>query len=84
METPKINWKNLVVAKKGFYWVVRNNNMDKGGLFTTYEKAEQFRQSVLEKLKKTFYRVAIKRIRKLPIKDRKKEYDRICQILNIS
>ena len=84
METPKINWKNLVVAKKGFYWVVRNSNMDKSGLFTTYEKAEQYRQSLLEKYKKTFYSIAIKRIHRLPIKERKKEYDRICQILSIS
>lgn len=84
MENSETLWKDFVIVRQGPYWVVRNNTRYIGGTFTTLTAAKRFVDERIEDDKLEAYKTGLNQIKKMPINKRKKEYDKLCQTLDIS
>lgn len=84
MEESQVLWKGFIICRKGPYWIVRNYKKTVGGTFTHLSAAQRFIDGRLETEKLKQYRAGVKKIKKLPINKRKKEYIKLCQTLNIT
>lgn len=83
MEESEIIWEGFVILRKGPYWVIKNSTRYVGGTFTNIFEAKKYIRSRIEKEKIRAYNSGLRKIRKMPIKKRKKEYEKLCQTLNI-
>ena len=81
MEDKKTEWKNFIILKQGPFWVVRNGKRFVGGKFTSQHEAERYINRRKEAYKRTLLISARRKVLKMPIRLRKKEYDRLCQIV---
>ena len=84
MEESQILWKDYLIIRQGPYWVVRNKTRYIGGSFTTLNAAKRFVDAKAEDDRIEAYNKGLREIRKMPIGKRKKEYEKLCQTLNIS
>lgn len=84
MEESEIVWEGFVILRKGPYWVIKNSTRYVGGTFTNLFEAKKYIQGRIEKEKVKAYKVGLRKIHKMPINKRKKEYIKLCQTLNIS
>lgn len=84
MEDSQILWKDFIILREGPYWVVRNSTRYVGGTFTTLTAAKRYIDGRVETDKLKEYTAGLNKIKKMPIKNRKKEYEKLCQTLNIS
>lgn len=84
MEESEIVWKDYLIIRKGPYWVVRNSTRYIGGTFTMLSAAKKFIDGKIETDKLKDYKEGLNKIKKMPLKNRKKEYEKLCQTLNIS
>lgn len=84
MENSETLWKDFVIVRQGPYWVVRNSTRYIGGFFTTLSAAKRYIDARIEDDKLSTYKTGIREIKKMPINKRKKEYDKLCQTLDIS
>lgn len=84
MEESEIVWEGFVILRKGPYWVIKNSTRYVGGTFTNVFEAKKYIQGRIEKEKVKAYKLGLRKIHKMPINKRKKEYIKLCQTLNIS
>ena len=84
MEESEIVWEGFVILRKGPYWVIKNSTRYVGGDFTNVFEAKKYIRGRIEKEKIKAYKTNLRKIRKMPINKRKKEYIKLCQTLNIS
>lgn len=81
MEDSKKEWKNFVILRQGGFWVVRNHKRFVGGRFTTRQEAERYINRRREEYKRYLMSSGLLKIRRMPIKIRKKEYEKLCQTI---
>lgn len=84
MEESEIIWEGFVILRKGPYWIIKNSTRYVGGTFTSVFEAKKYIRRRIEEEKIKAYKVDLRKIRKMPINKRKKEYLKLCQTLNIS
>lgn len=84
MEESEVLWKGFVIKRKGPYWIVKNYRRTVGGTFTMLSAAKKYIDSKIEADRLKMYNAGVRKIKKLPINIRKKEYIKLCQTLNIT
>ena len=85
MEESKEEWKGYIIVKDGPYWRVRNCNKYVGGAFNMLDKARRWIDAEVIRHEEKEYQSAIRRIRKIKdLKQRSKEYKKLCQTLKSS
>lgn len=84
MEYTQENRQGFVIIKDGPYWIVRKHKRPVGGTFTMLSAAQKYIEKRIEADRQKEYTAGVRRIKKLPINKRKKEYIKLCQTLNIT
>lgn len=83
MEETQENWKGYIIIRSGPNWKVRNHNSYIGGTFTRLDKARAWIDAKIINDEHQEYLTALRRIRKIKdLKQRSKEYKKLCQIHN--
>lgn len=85
MEESQEEWKGYIIVKNGPYWRVRNCNRYVGGTFNMLDKARRWIDAEVIRKEDKEYQTALRRIRKIKdLKQRSKEYKKLCQTLKSS
>lgn len=80
MEESQEEWKGYIIVKDGPYWKVRNNTRYIGGTFTMLAKARAWIDATIIENQSKEFKTALRRIRKIKdLKERSKEYKKLCQ-----
>lgn len=85
MEESQEEWKGYIIVKDGPYWRVRNCKVYVGGTFNMLDKARKWIDAEVIRKERSEYETALRRIRKIKdLKQRSKEYKKLCQTLQSS
>lgn len=80
MEESKEEWKGYIIVKEGPYWKVRNSTRYIGGTFTMLAKARAWIDATVVEKENKHFQAELRRIRKIKdLKQRTKEYKKLCQ-----
>lgn len=83
MEESSQEWKGYLIVREGPYWKIRNKTVYVGGTFTLLNKAKEWIDTTVIQTREKEFQKSLKRIRKIvDLKQRSKEYKKLCQIHN--